>query len=61
MERRLRRHPDPYLSAAAFRAPGSIDNPVFGKAPRTLAGARSSPFAQAGLAKYEKPRSLERS
>lgn len=31
----------PYLNAAAFSIPGSVDNPQFGNAPRTLAGARS--------------------
>lgn len=31
----------PYLNAAAFRVPGSLNNPRFGNAPRTLAGARS--------------------
>jgi hypothetical protein len=34
-------NPTPYLNVAAFRTPGSVDNPAFGKAPRTLAGARS--------------------
>ena len=34
-------NPTPYLNSAAFRTPGSIDNPAFGNAPRTLAGARS--------------------
>jgi hypothetical protein len=29
------------LNAAAFSIPGSVDNPQFGNAPRTLAGARS--------------------
>jgi hypothetical protein len=31
----------PYLNSAAFSIPGSVDNPQFGNAPRTLAGARS--------------------
>jgi hypothetical protein len=33
--------PTPYLNSAAFHTPGSLDNPAFGNAPRTLAGARS--------------------
>jgi hypothetical protein len=31
----------PYLNAAAFAAPGSLNNPALGNAPRTLTGARS--------------------
>lgn len=31
----------PYLNAAAFAVPGSLNNPALGNAPRTLPGARS--------------------
>ncbi|HEY2014262.1 MAG TPA: carboxypeptidase regulatory-like domain-containing protein [Bryobacteraceae bacterium] len=31
----------PYLNAAAFTTPGSLNNPALGNAPRTLTGARS--------------------
>ena len=42
-----------YLNPAAFAVPGSLDNPAFGNAPRTLSGARNpnTYFFDANLSK----------